>query len=163
MEKPEILFEKWYVTPLRMLQALPGGDGGFVALAASCFLYERYVTAIITSTPGTKADRDARIKQVTVDFGVDEETAATFWDVIRDGLLHEGMPKQLDHGKPLPRWIFRHEFSQPMELIDHEGERILKVQPWLFMDKVISLWQENLELLDKNNSFPWANIIPWSL
>ncbi len=162
MEKPEILFEKWYVTPLRTLRALPGGDGAFVALATSCFLYERYVIAVIKTLLHAKADKDARIRQFIKDFEVDEETARAFWDVIRDGLLHEGMPKQRQHGKKgLPRWAFRHEFPRPVELVRHGGKQILKVQPWLVMEKVISLWQDNLGLIDKNDSFPWANVIPW--
>jgi hypothetical protein len=162
MEKPEVLFEKWYVTPLRMLQALPCGDGGFVALATTCFLYERYVTAVIKSLPHkSKSDKDARITQFIIDFGVDEETARAFWDVIRDGLLHEGMPKQLEHGKKdLPQWAFRHDFSQPVELVKYDGKQVLKVQPWLVMEKVILLWQQNLGLVDKNDSFPWANVVP---
>lgn len=162
MESPEILFEKWYVTPLKVLESIPGGDGGFVALATSCFLYERYATAVFKNSPNpTKADRDAKIRQFMIDFEVDEETAEAFWDVIRDGLLHSGMPKQGKHGKQvLPYWAFRHEFPKPVELTEHSGKRVLKIQPWLVMDKVVSLWRRNLALLDQSDSFPWANVIP---
>jgi len=38
-------FERWYVKPLQILERIPNGDGAFVALATSCFLYERYVVA----------------------------------------------------------------------------------------------------------------------
>jgi hypothetical protein len=162
MENPEVLFEKWYVTPLKVLQSIPGGDGAFVALATSCFLYERYaIVAIKKSSNSAKVDRDAKIRRFMIDFEVDEDTANAFWDVIRDGLLHGGMPKQREHGKQaLPYWAFRHEFPKPVELIEHGEELILKVQPWLVMDKVLSLWQGNLDLLNQNESFPWANVVP---
>lgn len=156
MKSPEVLFEKWYVTPLKVLQSIPDGDGGFVALATSCFLYERYATAVIKSSP-----HQTKIRQFMIDFEVDEDTAKAFWNVIRDGLLHGGMPKQLEHGKrTFPYWAFRHDFAKPVELIEHGGKRILKIQPWLVMDKVLSLWQRNLDLLDQNESFPWANVFP---
>jgi len=162
MEKPEALFDTWYVRPLRMLQSLPNGSGGFVALATSCFLYERYATAVIENSPNArKATRNAKINQFMNDFDVDEETAGAFWDVIRNGLLHGAMPKQRGHGKwPLPDWAFRHDFPKPVELFEHSGKLTLKVQPWMVMEKVISLWQENLDLLEQNDSFPWGNIGP---
>lgn len=162
MKSPEELFEKWYVTPLKVLESIPDGDGGFVALATSCFLYERYTAAVIKSSPGqTKLDRDTKTRQFMIDFEVDEDTAKAFWNVIRNGLLHGAMPKQREHGKQtLPYWAFRHDFAKPVELIEHSGKRILKIQPWLVMDKVLSLWQGNLGLLDQNDSLPWANVFP---
>jgi len=88
MESPDLLFEKWYATPLRTLQSIPSGDGGFVALATSCFLHERYATSVIRNSPNpTRVDRDAKFRQFMTDFEVDEDTAEAFWDVIRDGLL----------------------------------------------------------------------------
>ena len=161
MENPEVLFDRWYVRPLKMLQSIPNGDGGFVALATCCFLYERYATAVIKNSPNAeKATRDAKIRQFMIDFGVDEETATAFWNVIRNGLLHGAMPKQHEYGKQtLPLWAFRHDFP-PVELSEDEGKRVLKVQPWLVMEKVISLWQDNLDLLEQSGSFPWGNIFP---
>jgi hypothetical protein len=162
MQKPEVLFDIWYVQPLRSLKSIPNGAGGFVALATSCFLYERYATAVIKNSPGgKKATKEAKISQFAKDFGVDEQTAKFFWTVIRDGLLHGAMPRQREYGEQtLPTWAFRHDFPEPVELFDYQGRPVLKVQPWLFMDRVISLWQENLDLLEQSDSFPWANIFP---
>ena len=159
MEKPEVLFDRWYVQPLKKLQEIPNGDGGFIALATSCFLYERYAVAVIKES-GAKADEGAIIRQFAADFGVDEKVAQVFWDVIRNGLLHGAMPKQQEYGQhTLPRWAFRSDFPA-VELAEWNGERVLKVQPWRIMEKVISLWQQNLHLLDQSKSFPWANIVP---
>jgi hypothetical protein len=160
MYTSEQLFYRWYVEPLEAVKSLPEAKGGFVALAVSCFLYERYAIAVIKSF-GAKATKENKIKQLATDFNVDEKIAGYFWDVIRNGLLHAGMPKQKQNDdKLLPRWAFRQNFLHPIELLDYEGELILKVQPFLFADRVLELWQENLELLKDNDSFPWANIGP---
>ncbi|MBC7263407.1 MAG: hypothetical protein H5T64_03505 [Chloroflexi bacterium] len=159
MDRPEDLFEKWYVQPLERLREIPNGAGGFVALATCCFLYERYAVAVIEKS-GHNADTSAIISQFATDFGVDKETAQNFWDVIRNGLLHGGMPKQQEYGQQtLPYWAMREDFPA-VELSEWCGKRILKVQPWQIMEKVISLWRENLHLLDRSKSFPWANILP---
>lgn len=160
MERPEVLFHKWYVEPLRVLEGLSGGHGGFIALATSCFLYERYAVAVIKNSPGKgKASKDAKISQLAWDFDVDEQTAKFFWEVIRDGLLHQAMPKQLDRGKEaLLRWEFQHDFPKPIELVCEQKQRVLRVQPWLFMHRVIELWLENMDLLEQSDSFPWANV-----
>ncbi len=153
------LFEIWYVKPLRELELIPDGAGAFIALATSCFLYERYVDALVEEI-GKRPSEQSRIKQLVVDFGIDEEAAQIFWDVMRNGILHKGMPKRKDRSRELPLWRFHGKFSQPINL-DKENNisQELQVQPWLFMKKVISLWQENLDILDRNDSFPWAKIL----
>ena len=159
METPEVLFDRWYVQPLRKLQEIPNGDGGFIALAVSCFLYERYAVSAIKASGGKAKDEEIT-KQFADDFDVDEETARIFWQVIRDGLLHGAMPKQREYGKPVQaKWAFREDFP-PVELAEWNGEKVLMVQPWKIMEKVISLWQQNMHLLEQRKSFPWANIVP---
>jgi hypothetical protein len=149
-------FKMWYVEPLRALEAMPMGQGGFIALATACFLYERYAVAVLNAQ-GKKADRSGKLSQLVNDFNVDDATAKAFWDVIRDGLLHQGMPMQQKQGKILPRWAFHH--SYPLVALENiNGEIWLKVQPWKFMDRVLSLWDSNFDLLRQSGSFPWANI-----
>ena len=45
-----------------------------------------------------------------------------------------------------------------MRLCEYNGKQLLEVEPWRFMDKVISLWQENMDLLARSKSSPWAYI-----
>jgi hypothetical protein len=153
-------FERWYVKPLKVLASIPNGDGGFIVLATCCYLYERYADAVINEAKKKPNDRE-RITQLTTDFGIDQETAKIFWEVVRNGILHKGMPKQKDRSqKTLPQWRFRHEFPQPIKLIKMNNQPFeLQVQPWLFMNKVINLCEKNLDFLDRNDSFPWAKII----
>ena len=155
---PDKLFERWYIVPLQMLRTISNGDGGFVALATAMFLYERYANARIKQL-GKSAKPEELHKQFASDFVVEEEVAKVFWKVMRDGILHLGMPMQKEGGKELPPWIFHNDFRQAVELCKIDGEQLLKVQTWLIVDKVISLWQNNLGLIAKNESFPWANIL----
>lgn len=157
--KSQEMFDRWFVSPLSKLESMPNGDGGFIALATSCFLYERYAKACI-KRDGKKADRQSLIKQFSDDFETNEDTAKAFWDVIRDGILHQGMPKQSNQGKrDLPGYIFHHSFAVPVELVLWGDEPALKIQPWLFMWKVIELCQCNIELLVENSSFPFPKIM----
>lgn len=151
-------FQLWYVEPLRVLEVLHSGQGGFVALATACFLYERYAIAALQAL-GKKADRPGILNQLENDFSVDNATAEAFWYVIRDGLLHQGMPMQKKHGKSLPMVALHHSYPL-MALENINGETWLKVQPWKFMGKVLSLSDTNFELLRQSGSFPWANIGP---
>lgn len=158
METPEELFELWYIQPLQLLESIPNGAGAFIALATSCFLYERYVDAKIEEA-GKKPNLKNRVQQLMIDFGIGEETADTFWKVMRDGILHKGMPKRHDRNLQLPSWRFQGEFTQPVKLCKIDGRPELQVQPWLFMNEVIDLWKNNLDLLDRNKKFPWAKIV----
>ncbi len=151
-------FNHWFVVPLQWLKAVPNNDGSFIALASALFLYERYIIAKLKSS-GEKATEPKKIRQIASDFGVEPREARIFWNVMRDGILHQGMPKVYEQGKKLPEWIFHHEESIfAFELREINGHSLLIVQPWLVVDKIIQLWQENLDLLELNESFPWAQV-----
>jgi hypothetical protein len=159
MVDPQILFERWFVQPLVKLRELPNGDGGFVALATSCFLYERYAVAAIMKLGG-KSNKEGKIGQFMIDFEVDKVTSTNFWDVIRNGVLHQGMPKINEKGQSsLPKWIIL-SCNKPVQMGKSNGSDILMVDPWLFTDKVLQLWNDSPSLIDQNKSFPWANVVP---
>jgi len=152
-------FNHWFVVPVQWLQNVPNNDGSFIALATALFLYERYIVAVL-ETKDVKVNPKNRITQISSDFGVDEKTAKIFWDVMRHGILHQGMPKQLEQGrKTFPDWIFHHnEVECPIEIIEINRMKMLSVQPWMVVNKVMTLWRNNLHLLDQNQSFPWAQV-----
>ena len=137
---------------------MPRGDGGFVALAVTCALYERFATAFITKS-GTKADEQAKLRQFMRDFDTDDRTARVFWKVIRDGLAHQAMPLQKDRDKDLPPWWFHHSHTKAVKQAVLNGKEVLKVQPWHFMNKVLLLWQQHFALLAEGRSFPWGSIV----
>jgi len=130
---------------------------GIIAIATSCFLYERYAVAAIKKSL-KKAKTRGIINQLMLDFGTNEQTANMFWNVIRHGILHQAMPKRREYAKDLlPYWSLRSGFKQPFKLVkDINGEDCLNVEPWLFTDRVLELWRNNLELIDQNEDFPWV-------
>ncbi|MBC8354545.1 MAG: hypothetical protein H8E66_21325 [Planctomycetes bacterium] len=153
---PNDSFDRWYKAPLQHLESLPNGDGAFVALAVSCFLYERYCVAYLKSKKA-KANDAAKRAQLEADFSVDTDTANAFWDVIRNGFLHQGMGLQkTNKSDPLPTWSVSQSF--PRLQLDKGPPPKLKIQPWLFRDRVIELWDARPDLIDANTSFPWATI-----
>jgi hypothetical protein len=158
MPSDKELFELWFAQPLRKLEAMPGGQGGFIALATSCLLYERLAKAFLSSK-SLKADTQALIMQLASDFSVDEPTATAFWSVIRSGLLHQAMPLQQKQKAPLPKWAFHPDYPL-MALEQINGSPFLKVQPWKFMKRVLELWESNVALLSGSQSFPWATVGP---
>ena len=157
---PLKLFERWYSTPLTELEKIANGDGAFVAFSTALALYERFARSAIDAA-GQKADAAAVYKRLAMDFNVTEAEAAEFWEIMRHGVQHQAMPMQKQKNKPLTPWLFSGAFRQPIEFGTKAGQRILQVQPWLFRDKVIDLYRNNPNLIDHNQSFPWASIFPF--
>jgi hypothetical protein len=163
VDKNKERFDLWFVKPLRELEAIHGGAGAFIALATSCFLYERYIRAKSFAETGRrfdkKLDEKYRNLQLIQDFKINAETARAFWNVMRDGLLHYGMPKHLKGTKKLPKWRFDGDYLQPITLSHYpSGDWWLEVQPWKVMDIVIKRCQDNMDLIIGSNEFPWATI-----
>jgi hypothetical protein len=161
-------FKRWFEKPLEAVRRACGADGGFVALGVSCPLYERYVMAIYDRHPYSEVNlehprkdenRNRIHRALMKDFDVSEKTAEVFWDVIRNGILHQSMPSQMKHKKPLPKYLLKAKRPRPIEMCEYEGEDLLMVDHWGFADKVIELWKNNIELIDNIQSFPWANIV----
>lgn len=151
-------FNHWFTIPIQWLKTVPNNDGSFIALASALFLYERFIVAKIKSS-GEKVTEPKKIQQIASDFKVEPRKARIFWKVMRDGILHQGMPKIHETGERLPEWVFHHEKSDfAFELRESNGQSLLIIQPWLVVDKVIQLWQDNLNLLEQNESFPWAQV-----
>ena len=148
-------FDRWFLRPLKALKKVPNNDGALVALATACFLYERYTDAVLKST-NQKVSDEKKIKQLEKDFVISHQDAKTFWDVVRNGLLHKAMPKQLNYGKKTsPDWKFSTNYPISIEI----SGGALKVNPWIVVDKVLRLWKQNIHLLDHNKSFPLATIV----
>jgi hypothetical protein len=147
------LFDRCFLQPINALREIPNNDGALVALAISCFLYERYADAVLQAKGKPSNEKDT-IGQLAKDFQISSNLAATFWDVIRNGLLHKAMPKQRNRGKKLADWDISTTHSSPIDLIDGQ----LKIQPWLVVNKVLALWKSKIQLFDQNKSFPMATI-----
>lgn len=159
MESIENRFNRWFVIPLQQLESIPNGDGGFIALAVACFLYERYAKATLSKS-NNRINDQIFVDKLARDFNTDVETANTFWCVIRDGILHQGLPKQIDRGQQkLPGYILHHSFTKPFQLKNWGQETVLAIQPWLFVWQVIEYCEDNIGLIEINEKFPFPKIL----
>ena len=85
-------FEGWFVSPIEKLKELPEGDGGFLALSAALFLCERYYRA--KTNTHEKKKSPLFMKAAAQDMGLSLIDFNRFWQVYRNGMLHQGMPKR---------------------------------------------------------------------
>jgi hypothetical protein len=156
LDDPKELFRRWYKVPLKILgdyNIVPRGDGGWIALATSCFLFERYISVKHKLDNGkSKINKDDIVAQLVADFGTDKNTAKKFWDCVRMGLLHMGMPKQMGG----PTWEI-YDAMPPFKL--NKEKNIIYINVWKFTDKVIELLESNPKYLT-DGDYPWGQI--WS-
>jgi hypothetical protein len=151
---PKELFRRWYKVPLEILGnrgIVPHGDGGWIALATACFLFERYVSIKNKLDYGKEKINDEVVYgQLEIDFNTDHNTAKNFWDCVRNGLLHMGMPKQ----KGGPVWVIYDE-TLPFKL--DKTNNILFINVWKFKDRVIEMLESNPKYLE-HGDYPWGHI-----
>jgi len=142
------LFRRWFKNPLEKLKTIENGDGGFIALAVSCFLLERYVEGGGNFSKG-----------IVEIFKVSTETANKFKEIVRNGLLHQAMPKQINRGKDIGiTWKMNGEYKDAIKIETEADGKCLKINPWEFTSKVIEKFMGNQGKIAGNISFPWAEI-----
>lgn len=150
MSKNGELFDRWFVSPVKLLhEKLADNDGGFVALAVGIFLYERLHKALKAS--GMKVEQSLSA-QFANDFGICEKEAELLWDMLRNGLFHEGMLKQKDRKTPnFPGY----DMSAKHPALTYEtSPPCFKFDPFKLAFRVFDLWQPHLDLFDLNTQFP---------
>lgn len=147
-------FNRWYRVPLTELQKLPEGNGGFVVLGTSLFLYERYAIA----TRG--AGRETIEKCFALDFGIPAPDAELVWTVLRDGFLHQGMAKIKEHGANLiSGWGTAIQYNA-VEVDRASNPPFLKFDPFKIKDRVLQLYDASPTAIDASSSFLFATIYP---
>jgi hypothetical protein len=132
-------FDRWFLKPIEALKKVPNNDALLFALTTACALYERYAAA----------NKETVSDQLAKDFNISSDAAKIFWEIIRVGLSHQAMPTQLNYGKTLSPCRFSTKYSFPIEIIGGQ----LKIHPWLVVDKIVSLWKQNIDRFD-NKNFP---------
>jgi hypothetical protein len=152
-------FNRWFVKPMDMLQTIPDDDGAFITLMASLVLYERYAKA--AAKRGKRKATAAAITDLLMEnFDVTDDQARIFWNMIRDGFLHQGMPLQGGRdGKEFPKWIISSGLPESVAFVKRGGRSVIAINPWEFRDTVVALYRMNPALLDGSPSFPWASYL----
>ena len=153
-DNPKELFRRWYKFPLEILEnrnIVPDGDGGWIALSTACFLFERYVSVKFEIDHGKDKISDEDIfSQLTIDFKTDNNTAKNFWNSVRNGLLHMGMPKQ----KGGPVWEI-YDDMPPFKL--DKTKNVLFINVWKFKDRVVEILEGNPKYLE-HGDYPWGHV-----
>jgi hypothetical protein len=147
-------FRIWYIEPVEKLKELPNGNGGFVAFMVGIALYERLIIADL-SLKGKKTDVPSIQQAMMIDLKLTEKQQHIFWDVFRNGLFHQAMPKSGKTG-----YWFRHTFSGYPEFIEENERTIICIDPWEFTDRVINAFLSDPKLIIESESYPLPSIIP---
>ncbi len=158
--------EKWFLEPLELIRKASSGDSFLIELLVACVLYERYAHAKHGLSPNNKQFFKQLAKDFTLqdDFEDDgawevkEDAAIKFWEMVRVGLAHQGMPLQKSRDrKNIPGWFMHDSYPDrtPIRFEKTESEWILKVQPDVFVDRTIELWRQNPDLVETSKSFPF--------
>lgn len=129
-------FRAWYVNTLELLY--PVRDAGIAVLMVSTPLLERYLRQKNGRTPEQPLD-DGCMGTLRRVFPVlpDNATAWRFWQVYRNGLLHQAtLSLRTRAGAALPSSELTHDITRPIELRP-DGSFVL--QPVLFSKRVTDI------------------------
>jgi hypothetical protein len=142
------LFKAWFVKPMEKMDI----DGGFVAFMVALALYERLIVAKLVLEHG-RADEDAQKQKKAEDLGLTDREQSIFWDLFRNGLLHEGMPLLGKTG-----FILDPDFTDKPKLKYYEGKPVFCIDPWKFYHRVINEFLNDPRLITTSDSFPLAMV-----
>jgi len=150
-----ILFDRWVVTPLASLRAIPRGDGAFGTLAISFGLYERFLASCLHKQ-GNHADDNARWEEASKDFDrkVSPDDFKRFWEMYRVGIQHYFHPKHFTKGANKTRWgwdMSEGSDFKPYPVITQKEEDlfIISINPFSFSEHVVKRWYEFSDLMDE--------------
>lgn len=149
---PIELFNRWYVEPINKLRELPNGDGGFAAFMIALPLYERYTVAKLKLDHKPTNDEDIYAEMAN-DLHLTDGQRRVFWAIFRIGFMHEAMPQG---GKT--QWITSAEFTAFPEFVTIEGQNYIRIDPWKFTDRVLSMFIEDHRRITASDSFPLPSI-----
>ena len=147
-------FHLWFVEPIKKLKELPDGAGGFVAFMVGLALYERLIVAKL-KLENRQIDDDAVQQVMADDLGLTDPQRRIFWDMLRNGLLHQAMPKVGKTG-----CMFHHTFSGNPEFKSLNDTPVICIDPWKFTDRVLQEFLSSPSLIIASESYPLASIAP---
>ena len=143
-------FENWFVEILKGLY--PERNAGFATLMISFPLLERYLRQ--KSGIGEKVLETPfynELVKVIPELG-DETKARNFWQVFRNGLLHQvAISTEDHHGNQMPPGILSHDFPKTVE-IDSQGR--FRVRPVELSERIISTIQGDFAVYESTSASP---------
>ena len=140
-------FKLWFDYPIKQLESIKGGHGGFCALMVALPLYERFYRYAVSK--GAPDNRPEWVKNDLLLKTTDE--AKMFWQVFRDGLCHTGsfFEETRDYKKEdLPSISLDEKHSYSPKFLTREGIFIVELNPWKFWKHVLDKYTSDPGVLD---------------
>lgn len=145
-------FNAWFAAAIDKLRELPDGDGAFAALLIALPLYERGIIAKLKLGGHSTSEDDIR-REIGLDLNLKESDRRIFWDMFRNGFMHQAMAKA---GRT--QWLLSHRFGELPEFRTVHGQSCVCIDPWKFTDRVIRSFQEDPRIIVASESFPLADV-----
>jgi hypothetical protein len=142
------LFDAWFVKPIKSMDV----NGGFIAFMVALALYERLIVARLKLAEQS-SDEESVKEKMAEDLKLDPQQRTIFWDMFRNGLLHQGMPKVGKTG-----YLFRSDFSDFPEFKEYDGKPVICIDPQKFAIRVLNEFTQSPELILASESFPLASV-----
>jgi hypothetical protein len=151
---PSERFKGWFVESVAKLRELPEGDGAFATMMIVLPLYERYIIANLKLS-GSQTGEEEITREIGADLGLDEAQRRIFWEMFRNGFMHQAMVKA---GQT--QWAVSDRFGALPEFRLLNGQRCVCVDPWKFADRVLEAFVRDPRLIAASESFPLAEVFP---
>lgn len=142
------LFKTWYVKPLDDIDA----DGGFVVFIVAFALYERLIIAKLKLENSATTKPEIK-RKISADLCLTDHERSKFWNLFRDGLLHEAMPYLGNTG-----FIFHPSFTELPKLKYCYGHPVFCIDPRKFYQRVVNEFLNNPHLIASSGSAPIASV-----
>ena len=158
---PTERFTGWYVKAVEKLKELPDGDGAFAALMIGLPLYERYITAKLKLAGDVGSGVSCNNKQSRVYEAMNEDLNLTdgqrrvFWDTVRVGFTHQGTSKSGPTGFLVNTGP---GFGPVPSFKTIKGIECVCIDPWAFVEMVLSRFLEDPRLITASESFPLLEV-----
>lgn len=162
-------FNQWFANPISEIEH-SSADAAYLVLSVSFSMFERFVKSRMQTEKDALKIRqmDKKAKEAfffqfsTHILGMnDEKLFENFWDMYRNGIAHFFQPKVVEwDGKTFGHLISVHRgFNDlPEYYCDPGGSWFIRINPWRWTERVITLWRSRPDLLDVLPQFPLAEI-----
>ena len=152
IDDPKILFERWFVNAIAKLRELQNADGGTAGLMIVLPLYERYIYIV----QGNAKSKKRFYETMADDLDLKPSEAETFWKTFRHGFCHTGMPfERSKRGDALPKVSLSGSYSHRPELLTaSNGQKVIRLDPWKFIDHVMDKYRNDSAFLTKRPTAP---------
>jgi hypothetical protein len=142
-------FQSWFVLPLKKL--FSEKDSGFIILMVIFPILERYLRQKIR-LPTDQALNPEFYKELVKLFPIlqDDQVARQFWQIYRNGILHEVTLSQMDRKKtPMPIGWISPKYQAAVAI---ESDESLWINPIVFAQRIIQIIETDFSTFEGPNS-----------